>query len=147
MTKKVNVETRFVSWMSTPGRICRDIKAHVATKEIGRKQKFRRDKKLKSNTGRILRQISLCCNIMKNIRQNLCHDRIFFYCDTNYCNLEKPIETERICRRKTFIVTRQSMLRHCMKNFCHDKVLNVATLKDKVSGPDKETKSRQVMLT
>ena len=39
-TKKVNVTTRFVSWMSTPGRI----KAPVATKEIGRKQKFCHDK-------------------------------------------------------------------------------------------------------
>ena len=32
-TKKINVATRFVSWMSTPGRTCRDIKAHVATLE------------------------------------------------------------------------------------------------------------------
>ena len=32
-TKKVNVATRFVIWMSTPGRTCRDIKAHVATLE------------------------------------------------------------------------------------------------------------------
>ena len=39
------------------------------------------------------------------------------------------------------------MLRHCMKKFYRDKVMNAATLKDKVSGPDRETKSRQVMLT
>ena len=39
------------------------------------------------------------------------------------------------------------MSRHCMKKFCRDKVMNVATLKDKVSGPDKEIKSQQVMLT
>ena len=45
------------------------------------------------------------------------------------------------------IATRKSMSRHCMKKFCHDNVMNVATLKDKVSGPDRETKSRQVMLT
>ena len=32
-TKKDNVVTRFVSWMSTPGRTCREIKAHVATLE------------------------------------------------------------------------------------------------------------------
>ena len=32
-TKKVNVATRFVIWMSTPRRTCRDIKAHVATLE------------------------------------------------------------------------------------------------------------------
>ena len=43
-TKKVNVTTRFVSWMSTPRRTCRDIKAPVTTLETGRKQKFYRDK-------------------------------------------------------------------------------------------------------
>ena len=52
-----------------------------------------RDKKLKSNTGRILQHINLCCDIMKNRRQNLCRDRIFSCCDTDYCNLEKPVET------------------------------------------------------
>ena len=39
------------------------------------------------------------------------------------------------------------MSRHCMKKFCRDKVMNVATLKDKVCGPGRETKSGQVMLT
>ena len=43
-TKKYNVATRFVSWMSTPGRTCRDIKAHVVTLETGRKHKFYCDK-------------------------------------------------------------------------------------------------------
>ena len=43
--------------------------------------------------------------------------------DTNYCNLEV-------------------LLKQCMKKFCRDKVMNVATLKDKVSGLDRETKSR-----
>ena len=33
-----------------------------------------------------------------------------------------------------------------MKKFCLDKVMNVTTLKDKVSGLDREIKSRQVML-
>ena len=32
-TKKINVATRLVSQMSTPGRTCRDIKAPVATLE------------------------------------------------------------------------------------------------------------------
>ena len=32
-TKKINVAIRLVSWMSTPGRTCRNIKAHVATLE------------------------------------------------------------------------------------------------------------------
>ena len=59
---------------------------------------------------------------MKNIRHNLCRDKIFSYRDTDYCNLE-------------------SLLRHYMKKFCNDKVMNVATLKDKISGPDRETKS------
>ena len=39
-TKKVNVAKRFFSWMSTPGRTCRDIKASVTTLEIRRKHKF-----------------------------------------------------------------------------------------------------------
>ena len=43
-TMKDDVATRFVSWMSTPGRTSRDIKALVATLETGRKQKFCRDK-------------------------------------------------------------------------------------------------------
>ena len=43
-TKRDNVATRFVSWMSTSGRTCRDIKAPVATLKTGRKQKFFRDK-------------------------------------------------------------------------------------------------------
>ena len=34
-----------------------------------------------------------------------------------------------------------------MKKLCRDKVMNVATLEDKVSGHDREIKSRQVMLT
>ena len=42
--------------------------------------------------------------------------------DTDYCNLE-------------------SLLRHSKKKSCRDKVMSVATLKDKVSGPDRETKS------
>ena len=43
-TKKVNVATRFVSWMSTPRKTYRDIKAHVVTLETGRKQKFYHNK-------------------------------------------------------------------------------------------------------
>ena len=39
------------------------------------------------------------------------------------------------------------MLRHYRKKLYRDKVMNVATLKDKISGPGRETKSRQVMLT
>ena len=58
---------------------------------------------------------------MKNKRQNLCHDKIFSCCDTDYLKLE-------------------SLLRHYMKKCCHDKVMNIATLKDKVSGPYRETK-------
>ena len=34
----------FVNKMSIPGRICRKKKAHVTTNELGRKQKFCRDK-------------------------------------------------------------------------------------------------------
>ena len=48
--------------------------------------------------------------------------------DTDYCNLE-------------------SLLIHCKKKSCRDKGMNVATLKDKVSSPDRETKSLQEMLT
>ena len=52
----------------------------------------------------------------------------FSYRDTDYCNLE-------------------SLLRHYKKKSCRDKVMSVARLKDKVSIPNIETKSRQVMLT
>ena len=34
-----------------------------------------------------------------------------------------------------------------MKKLCRNKVMNVATLEDKVFGPDREIKSRKVMLT
>ena len=34
-----------------------------------------------------------------------------------------------------------------MKKLYRDKVMTVTTLKDKVSGPDREIKSRQVTLT
>ena len=37
-TKKINVATRFVSWMSTLRRTCRDIKALVATLETKEKK-------------------------------------------------------------------------------------------------------------
>ena len=84
---------------------------------------------------------------MKNRNQNLCRDRIFSYRDTDYCNLDKPVVIERIRRRKTSLATTQFMPRHCKKKLCRKKVMNVATLKDKVSGPDRETKSRQMMLT
>ena len=65
---------------------------------------------------------------MKNKRQNQCREKNFSCRDIDYCNLENP-------------------LRHCKKKSYHDKVMSVATLKDKVSGLDRETKSRQVMLT
>ena len=43
-TKKDNVATRFVNWMSTSGGTCSDIKASVATLKTGIKHKFFRDK-------------------------------------------------------------------------------------------------------
>ena len=49
------------------------------------------------------------------------------YRDTDYSNLEV-------------------LLKQCMKKFCRDKVMNVETLKDKVSGPGRGTKSQQVKL-
>ena len=39
------------------------------------------------------------------------------------------------------------MSQHYMKKLCRDKVMNVMTWKDKISGLDRETKSQQVMLT
>ena len=65
---------------------------------------------------------------MKNKKQNLCREKNFSYRDTDYCNLE-------------------GLLRQCKKKSCRDKVMSVMTLKDKVFGPNKKTKSRQVMLT
>ena len=43
-TKRDNVVTRFVKWMSTSGRTCCDIKAPVAILKIGREHKFFHDK-------------------------------------------------------------------------------------------------------
>ena len=74
---------------------------------------------------------------MKNRRKNVCRDRIFSCRNTDYYNLEKPIEIERMHT----ITIRQSISRNCMKKFCHDKVMNMVTLKDKVSYPDREIKS------
>ena len=68
---------------------------------------------------------------MKNIRQNLCRDRIFSCRDIDYCNLENPVETKNTQK----------------KDLYRDKTIYVAAVKDKVFGPNRETKSRQVMLT
>ena len=70
-----------------------------------------------------MQQISLCCDTKKNRRQNLCHD------------IKSPVTT-------LIIATWKILLRHCMKKLCREKVMNVATIEDKVSGPDRETKSR-----
>ena len=43
-TKNVYVATRFFNRMSTPGRICSDKEAPVATNETGRKHKYCHDK-------------------------------------------------------------------------------------------------------
>ena len=76
-----------------------------------------------------------CCDIKApvvtletNRRQNLCRD------------IKYPVTT-------LIIATWKILLRHCMKKLCLDKVMSVATLEDKVSGPDRETKLRQEMLT
>ena len=70
--RKVNVVTRFVSWMSAPRRTCRE-KKKGSYRDTGNRKKSKIlsqrgilccDKKLKSNTGRILRHISLCCDII-----------------------------------------------------------------------------------
>ena len=107
---------------------CRDTRNGKKTEILSQQSILSRDKKLKSNTRRIMRHISLCCDTRKNIRQNLCRD------------IKAPVAT-------LIIATWKSLLRQCMKKFYHDKVMNVGSLKDKVSGPHKETKSQQVMLT
>ena len=107
---------------------CRDTRNKKKAKKFSRQGILCRNKKLKRNTGRILRHISLCCDIRKNRRQNLC------------CDIKSPVAT-------LIIATWKILLRHCIKKLCCDKVMNVATLEDKVSGPDREIKSRQVMLT
>ena len=110
--KKVNVATRFINWMSTSKRTCRDIGNSKKAKILSRQGILCHDKKLKRNTRIILGHVNLCCAIMKNRRQKLCRDKIFSCRYTNYCNLEKLVETQRIRRRKTSIATRQSMSRH-----------------------------------
>ena len=68
---------------------------------------------------------------MKNIRQNLCRDRIPFCCDTDYCNIENVVETEEELRKKRPL-SRQGNVCHDTerRSFCHDKVIYVATLKE-----------------
>ena len=51
-----------------------------------------------------------------------------------YRDIKSPVAT-------LIIATWKILLRHCMKKLCRDKVMNVVTLEDKVSGPNKETKS------
>ena len=75
-------------------------------------------------------------------------------CDISiYVATQGKIEEKNLCRdlkspvATLIIATWKILLKHCMKKLCHDKVMNVATLKDKVSSPDRETKLRQVMLT
>ena len=93
-TKKVYVATKFSAG-------CQDKEEIVMTKKLlSRQIKQEEDKNyvvirdILSQEEVKERQISLCCNIMKNIRQNLCRDRILSCRDTNYCNMEKLIETE-----------------------------------------------------
>ena len=63
---------------------------------------------------------------MKNRRKNLCRDIIFSCHDSDYCNLEKPVEIKNTQKKDLYC----------------DKIIYVATLKDKVSGLDRETKSQ-----
>ena len=48
----------------------------------------------------------ICHDIMKNRRHNLCRDRIFLCHDTDYCNMEKLIGTEKELQRKTSVAIR-----------------------------------------
>ena len=129
-------------------KLCRDKRQHVTTeheknvtsqmrqREIMLQQGFlcwmskpggtcrdtRRRKKAEilSRQGILCRDKKLKSNIGRILRQKIsCRD-------TDYCTLEV-------------------LLRQCMKKFCHGKVMNVATLKDKVSG--QRNKVGQVMLT
>ena len=118
----------FLCWMSKPRGTCRDTRNRKKAEILSQQGILCRNKKLKSNTRRILRHISLCCDTRKNKKHNIC------------CGIKSPIAT-------LIIATWKIMLRHYMKKLCHDKVMNVATLENKVSSPDKEIKSRQVMLT
>ena len=53
---------------------CHDTRNRKKVEILSRQGILCRDKKLKRNNERILQQISLCCNIRKNRRQNPCHD-------------------------------------------------------------------------
>ena len=81
-TKKVNVATRFVSWMSTLGKTCLNIKAPVATLETGRKQKFCCDKVsyvatlIIATWKSLLRQKEYAEEIPLSQQENLCCDTL-----------------------------------------------------------------------
>ena len=92
-TKKVYVATWFSSRMSTPGKICCDKEARVATNETGKRQKLRRDKgssittliivtwksllrQKKSFKDRPLsREGNVCCDTEQ---RNICRDKKMF---------------------------------------------------------------------
>ena len=63
---------------------------------------------------------------MMNRMQNLCRGRTLFFRDTDYCNMEKLVETENKLKRK--FLSRQGVV-------CRN------TKRRGNSGPDKETKS------
>ena len=87
-TKKVYVVTKFSAEsqhkeeiVATKKLLSLQIKHEEGINSVMTRYLLSRQK-IKSNTGRILRYKSLCCDIMKNRRQNLCHDRILLCRDT-----------------------------------------------------------------
>ena len=75
-----NVTTVFLllqhKGVSIEEELCHDTRNMKKAEILSQQGILCRDKKLKSNTRRLLLHISLCCDIMKNRRQNLCHDII-----------------------------------------------------------------------
>ena len=75
-----NVTTLFLlsqhKGLSIEEELCRETRNRKKAEILSQQGILCHDKKLKSNTGRLLQHISLCCNIMKIRRQNLCRDII-----------------------------------------------------------------------
>ena len=95
-TKKVYVVTRFFSRMSTPGKICRDKEAPVATNETGRRQKLCCDKG-SSVTTLIITTWKNLLRQKKSLRERPLLRQGNVCCDTEQRNI--------CCDKKMYVVT------------------------------------------
>ena len=81
---------------------------------------------------------------MKNMRKNICRNRIPFCRDLDYCNMEKLVETEEELRKKDLCCDKVIYVVTLKEVFFRDKVIYVATLKEEESLVDTNKQSRDM---